>query len=79
MLYLARDFASELFVICCRVVYKLSALGEAGAVAGAIPAVLGAVIFKGAAEVGASWCCGSEKSHCGFKGVDGELWAKDGA
>ena len=73
------DDILHLFVIGCRVVDKLTVLGEARAVAGAIPRMLSAVVFEGAAEVRTSGCGGREKAYRRFKGVDSKLWAQDGA
>ena len=70
---------SKLFVIGGGVIDELTVFRKAGAVAGAIPGVLGAVVFEGTAEVRASGCGGGEKSHYRIKGVDGKLWAQDGA
>ena len=69
----------NLFVIGCRVVDKLTVLGETRAVAGAIPRMLGAVVFEGAAEVRTSGCGGREKAYRRFKSVDSKLWAQNGA
>ena len=69
----------HLFVISCRVVDKLTVLGEARAVAGAIPRMLGTVVFEGAAKVRASGCGGRENTYRRFQGVDGKLWVQDGA
>ena len=73
------DDILHLFVIGCRVVDKLTVLGEARAVAGAIPRMLGAVVFEGAAEVRTSGRGGREKAYRRFKSVDSKLWAHDGA
>ena len=54
-------------------------LGKTRAVTGAIPGMLGAVVFESAAEMWATrhgWC---KKSYCGFKGIDSELWVQNGA
>ena len=61
------DFGWEMvelhfFIIGGGVVDQLAVFTKARAVAGAIPCVLGAVVFESATEVGASWCCGGEKS-----------------
>ena len=63
----------HLFVIGCGVVDKLTVLGEARAVAGAIPRVLGFVVFERATEVRASWRGGGENSYRRFKSIDGKL------
>ena len=64
------------FIIGGRVVDQFAVLGETGAVARAIPGMLGAVVFEGTTEVRASGDGGSQKSHDGFKGVNGKLWAQ---
>ena len=69
----------HLFVIGCRVVDKLTVLGETRAMAGAIPRVFGFIVFEGAAEVWASGCGGGKNTYRRFKSVDGKLWAQDGA
>lgn len=64
-----------LMIIRRGIVDQLAVFGEAGAVAGAIPRMLGAVVFEGAAEVWASWRSWGEETYRRFKGIDGELWA----
>ena len=62
-----------------RVFEEFSFFGEARAVAGAIPRMLGTVVFEGAAEVRTSGCGGREKTYRRFKSIDGKLWVQDGA
>ena len=69
----------HLFVIGCGVVDELTVLGEARAVAGAIPGMLGAVVFEGAAKMRATGRGGGENTYRRFKSVDSKLWAQDGA
>ena len=69
----------HLFVIGCGVVDKLTVFSKARAVTRAIPGMLGAVVFEGAAEVRTSGCGGSENAYRRFKGVDSKLWAHDSA
>ena len=69
----------HLFIIGCGIVDQLALFGETRAVTGAIPRMLGAVVFEGAAEVRTSGCGGSENAYRRFKGVDSKLWAQDGA
>lgn len=45
------------------VIYQLAVFGEARAVAGAIPGVLGFVVFEGATEVWTSRCGGCKKPN----------------
>ena len=63
------------FIIACGVIDQLALFGEAGAVAWAIPRMLGAVVFQRATEVGTPWRGGGEEPYCGLQGVDGKLWA----
>ena len=55
------------------IVDQLTVFGEARAVAGTIPGVLGFVVFEGATEVRTSWCSGSEQSDGGLKSVYDKL------
>ena len=57
------SFSYRLVIVGCGVVYQFAVFGEAGAVAGAIPGVFGAVIFECAAEVGAAWGGRCEQSN----------------
>ena len=66
------SFSYRLVIVGCGVVYQFAVFGEAGAVAGAIPGVLYAIVFEGAAEVGTARCGGSENSYRRFKGVNGK-------
>ena len=63
------------FIIRRGIIDQLAVLAKARAVAGAIPSVLYAIVFEGAAEMGTSGCGGSENSYRRFKGVNGKLWA----
>ena len=67
---------SKLFIPRGRIVYHLAPLSKPRAVAGAIPRVLGGIVFEGATQMGAARSSGGEESQGGFKGVDGELWAE---
>ena len=69
----------HLFIIGCGIVDQLALFGETRAVAGAIPRMLGAVVFEGAAEVWASGCSGGEESDYRIKSVDGKLRAQESA
>ena len=61
------------------VIYQLAVFGEARAVAGAIPSMLGFVVFEGATEVRTSWCGGCQKPDGRLKSVEGKLWTKNRA
>ncbi len=54
------------FIVSCGIVNELALLGKARAVAGAIPRVLCAVVFKGTAEVRTPRCAGCEDTHRRF-------------
>ena len=73
------DDILHFFVIGCGGVDKLTVFSKARAVAGAIPRMLGAVVFEGAAEVRTSGRGGRENTYRRFKSIDGKLWAQDGA
>jgi len=70
---------SHFFVVGGGVVYKLAFLGEARAVAGTVPCMLGSVVFEGAAEVRATRNGGREKPHERLECVDGKLWVQNTA
>ena len=67
------------FIIRRGIVDQLAVFGEARAVAGAIPRMLGFIVFECATKVWTSWRGGCNKTYGGFKSIYGKLWAKDGA
>ena len=66
------------FIIRRGIVDKLTVLGEARAVAGAIPRVLGFIVLESATKMGTSGCSGCEKSDDRFKSISSKLRVKDG-
>ena len=77
--YISTEFYPLYFcVIGGGVVDQLTVLGEARAVAGAVPSMLGAVVFEGATEMRTSGRGGGKKSYRRVKGVYGKLRAQKG-
>ena len=69
----SQQVALSFFIIRCGIVDHFPLLGEARAMAGAIPCVLGTVVFEGASKVGTAGSGGGNKSYGGFKGIDRKL------
>ena len=67
------------FIIRRGIFDKLAVFGETRAVAGAIPRVLGFVVFESATEVWTSRRGGRQKSDGRFKSIEGKLRMKNRA